>query len=63
MDCLPKRDLKIVAMRAEYKKQSRLGDVLCPVVIMSKKDDNDKYIVSLNGEDGKPVCVVELITA
>ena len=62
MDCLPKRDLKVVAMRAEYKKQSRLGDVLCPVVIMSKKDDNDKYTVSLNGEDGKPVCIVELIT-
>ena len=62
MDCLPKRELKVVAMRSEYKKQSRLGDVLCPVVIMSKKDDNDKYTVSLNGEDGKPVCIVELIT-
>ena len=61
MDSLPKRDFKVVAMRAEYKKQSRLGDVLCPVVIMSKKGDNDKYIVSLNGEDGKPVCIVELI--
>ncbi len=44
-------------LRAEYKKQSRLGDVLYPAV----KTDSLKgtETVSLLGEDGLPCCTVE----
>ena len=61
VDCLDKEDFEISGLRAEYKKQARQGDVLYPVVIKSKKEDNDIYTVSLNNSDGESVCVVELI--
>lgn len=61
LDCLDKEDFEISGLRAEYKKQARLGDVLYPVVIKSKKEDNDVYTVSLNNSEGDSVCVVELI--
>ena len=60
VECLGQEDFKVSGLRAEYKKQVRLGDVLYPVVIKSKKEDNDIYTVSLNDSEGSPVCVVEL---
>ena len=51
----------ISSMRAEYKRQARLGDVLKPVVIENKTSDNSVYTVSLNNIDDQPVCTVELI--
>ncbi len=61
VDCLGNEDFKISKLRAEYKRQARLGDVLFPVVIKSKKEDNDIYTVCLNNSEGDPVCLVELI--
>ncbi|MBR4671109.1 MAG: acyl-[Butyrivibrio sp.] len=61
IDCLGNEDFKISKLRAEYKRQARLGDVLCPVVIKSKKEDNDVYTVCFDNSEGELVCVVELI--
>ena len=57
MDCIPK-NFCIRQLRAEYKSQAKLGDVVCPVVIES--GDSETYTVSLNKEDGKPYSIVEM---
>lgn len=59
IDCLPEGDRNISSMRAEYKKQAILGDILYPVVIESVIGDNKVYTVSLNDKDGAGVCVVQ----
>ena len=52
-------DFKIVQMRAEYKSQAHLGDVIFPYIY---KEDN-KMIVSLCNEEKKPYVVVEFCTS
>ena len=47
-------------IRAEYKKQSHLGDIIVPVVNYKKTIDNI-YTVSLQDETGDIYCNVELI--
>lgn len=42
-------------MRAEYKQQAKLHDIICPAV----KQEEGKVIVSLNDESQKPYAVVE----
>jgi hypothetical protein len=44
-------------MRAEYKKQAFLNDVLYPYVV----EEDGRYIISLNDGQGKPYVVVEFI--
>ncbi|MBQ9305937.1 acyl-[acyl-carrier-protein] thioesterase [Butyrivibrio sp.] len=61
MDLVKDKEGKITSMRAEYKRQAHLGDILKPVVIENKTSDNSIYTVSLNNTDGQAVCVVELI--
>ncbi len=61
LECLPEKDCHITSMRAEYKKQARLGDILKPVVIKNKKEDNYIYTVNLKSTEGESVCVVEFI--
>ncbi len=62
IDCIPDKKEEVVGLRAEYKKQTLLGDILYPVVIERELEDNNIYTVSLNREDGLPACIVELKT-
>lgn len=55
MEYLPE-GFAIGQMRAEYKKQARLGDTLWPVVYGT---GDDCYTVALNNGEGEPYCVVE----
>ena len=48
-------DFKVYQMRAEYKMQAKLGDVICPAVYC----ENGKVLVSLEDENGKPYAIVE----
>ena len=43
-------------LRVEYKMQALLGDIIYPVVCGGE----GTYVVSLNNEDGKPYCIVEI---
>ena len=52
---LPK-GFKIKRLRAEYRKQAFLGDLLCPVAGM---DSDGKFIVSINDTQNKPYSVIE----
>ena len=47
----------VYQMRAEYKMQARLGDVICPKVY----EEGEKVVVSLNNEKEKPYAVVEFL--
>lgn len=47
----------IKQMRAEYKKSAVLGDVIQPIVYRN----NDKYVVTLNGENQEKFAVIEFI--
>lgn len=49
MSCLPE-NVSVVQMRAEYKKQAFLGDVLKPYMVR----EEDKYIISLRDLEDKP---------
>ncbi len=49
-------DFVIHQMRAEYKKSALLGDVIYPVV----ERDEERYVVGLCDELGRPYAVVEL---
>ena len=57
---LDAQDLKKLAeqFKAEYKKQSHLGDIIVPVVNYRKSVDNI-YTVSLQDENGDAYCNVE----
>lgn len=59
LDCLPDRALDVKSMRAEYKKQALLGDILYPDVIKVSNDDKLIYTINLKDGQGKSVCVVE----
>ena len=50
-------DFKVYQMRAEYKMQAKLGDVICPVIYC----EDGKVLVSLEDENGKPYAVVEFL--
>ena len=54
MDYLPE-NFKIHQMRAEYKQQARLNDVICP----ARAVDENKTTVLLNDQKGEPYAVVE----
>lgn len=43
-------------LRVEYKIQAMLGDMIYPVVC----GGDGTYVISLNNEDGKPYCIVEI---
>lgn len=55
-DFLPE-NFTVYQMRAEYKMQARLGDVICPKVY----EEGEKVVVSLNNEKEKPYAVVEFL--
>lgn len=59
LDCLEEKVKNVSSLRAEYKKQAVLGDILYPVVIKSNIEDNKIYTVSLNDNMGENVCVVQ----
>ena len=48
-------DFRIRQMRAEYKQQARLNDVICP----ARAVDENKTTVLLNDQKGEPYAVVE----
>lgn len=52
---LPK-EFKIAQMRAEYKRQAMLADVIYPVLY---ETDEHKWTIALNDADGKPYCITE----
>ena len=56
MDYLP-ADFQIGQMRAEYKQQARLHDVICPEKSVSK----DKIVIKLNDAGAEPYAVVEFM--
>ncbi len=60
LDSLPDKGMKVCAMRAEYKKQSRLGDILTPEVFRVSKNDKTAYTISLKDKGDVSACVVEL---
>nr|WP_297709662.1 acyl-ACP thioesterase domain-containing protein [uncultured Butyrivibrio sp.] len=49
----------VVSLRADYRKQALLGDILFPVIIESDVEGTKTYTVSLNNKDHEAVCVVE----
>ena len=55
-DFLPE-NFKIYQMRAEYKMQAKLGEVICPKV----KVESDKVVVSLDNIEGKAYAIVEFL--
>lgn len=55
MDYVPEK-FEVRQLRVEYKVQAVLGDMIYPVVCSM----DGKYVVSLNKEDGKPYCIVEI---
>ena len=50
-------DSEIRELRVEYRRQAVLGDRITPVIYRTHEDT---YLVSMNGEDGKPYAVVEM---
>ena len=56
MDYLPE-NFKIHQMRAEYKKQAFLEDVLHPYVVQTENG----YIICLQDEEGRPYVSVEFL--
>lgn len=62
IDALPDSSIIVSSMRAEYKKQSRLGDILYPEVMKVSKGGGMAYTICLRDENNDPVCNVELIT-
>ena len=45
----------VYQMRAEYKMQAKLGDIICP----KAKAETGKVIVSLDDTDGKAYAIIE----
>lgn len=60
MEYIPEH-FRIRQLRAEYKKQAVLHDMMIPSVTVNA--DKTLYTISLNGEDGNPYSVVELTGA
>lgn len=53
-----KNNVGIRRLRVDYLQQAHLGDSMNPVLYGDMEGD---HIISLNGEDGKPVAIVEII--
>lgn len=51
MEFLPEQFV-IRQMRAEYKKQAHLRDILYPYVVNKSEEHQDVWVISLRGEDG-----------
>ena len=62
MGLLPERNIRIISMRAEYKKQAYLSDVLHPIVIVNEMLDNNIYTVCFNDDEGAVICSVQFKT-
>lgn len=60
MDSLPD-EFNIAQMRAEYKKQAHLGDVLYPYLVANQQDDGYTYIVSLRDSEKNVYVNVEFL--
>ena len=60
MEYIPE-NFQIRQMRAEYKQQAVLNDIMIPNVAVNA--DKTLYTISLNGENGKPYSIVELTGA
>lgn len=60
IDSLSQGDVTVSSMRAEYKKQAKLGDVLIPEIVKVSKNDRMAYTISLKDTEDSPVCIVEL---
>ena len=56
---LDNESIKIKRIRAEYRKQARLGDILYPDVYKSLQNGNMSYTINLKDADGGSVCKVE----
>lgn len=60
LDALPGSTLDVKSMRAEYRKQALLGDILYPEVMKVSNDDKLIYTINLKDGQGSSVCIVEL---
>ena len=61
---LPDRSAQIRQLRAEYKQQARLGDMICPKInTQTAEDGRPVYTVALKTTEGAPYCTVELTLA
>jgi acyl-ACP thioesterase len=58
---LDNESIRIKRIRAEYRKQARLGDILYPDVYKSLQNGNMSYTINLKDADGGCVCKVEFI--
>ena len=64
MNCLPDRNANIYQLRAEYKQQARLGDIICPVLNTKQtQEGRTVYTVALNTTEKAAYCTVELTLA
>ncbi len=62
IESLPDKDICVAALRAEYKKQALLGDVLHPEIRKVLKNGAMTYTINLKDDNNSPVCIVELTT-
>lgn len=60
--CLPDRSAVITSMRAEYRMQAKLGDIIRPYVIKNTDDNGSIFTVNLSNTEGKPYCIIEFKT-
>lgn len=57
MEYLPE-GFSIWQMRAEYKQQAHLGDIIMPKVYMPEEE---VCLIALNNEEGQPYCITEFL--
>ena len=62
IESLSDKEIRVGAMRVEYKKQALLGDILYPVIYKVSKNEAMTYTINLRDANGSPVCIVELTT-
>ncbi len=60
IEALPNKDVTVHSLRAEYRKQALLGDVIYPEVMETIDNTDDKYTVNLKAGDKESFCIVEL---
>ena len=58
---IPEEGFGVSRVRAEYKRQAKLGDTLYPDVYKVSKNDKMSYTINLKDADGNSVCVVEFV--
>ncbi|RKM59895.1 acyl-[acyl-carrier-protein] thioesterase [Butyrivibrio sp. CB08] len=62
IESLPDKDIRVGALRAEYRKQAVLGDTLYPEIRKVSKSAIMTYTINLRDAKMSPVCIVELTT-